>query len=323
MPRTYHKAARPQDRGGRAVARAFNESADWSDHQGCEALYANHPIDILRALHPWRRLSVLLILLAPAMLHTVTALPYRATLTTMGMFLLIGIFCDLINDLVDAKKDAQNPYLKSRPIAARQLSEVMIAVLLLITFGGAAYLAVETMPGTILLSCGALLLITRLFYTTCARRIDGAAPFIRAFGFLIPVYTGACMIPNSEAIDLTWLYLSVFCGGLFVTLCRQRADAFLRDNVGKGRPPQMRFSLADQHWFDLQVALSGATFIVSYLLLLWANDEAGLGSVPLMLFALFRYLRLAFGERNGSRPNILKDKVLIITLILWVAALAL
>ena len=71
---SVHRVARPRPK---APARTFGESADWSDHRGCEGLYGNRPLDLLRCLRPLQWLKCLLLLAAPffAWLDPTQALP--------------------------------------------------------------------------------------------------------------------------------------------------------------------------------------------------------------------------------------------------------
>ncbi len=321
--RTYRKVVRPQNRhAGHAVARAFNESADWSDHQGPEALYGNALRDVFAALHPWRWLKVLtlplFILMAEAphlcevKWHLLSVASYGVVLAAMGAFLGFAIVGYLVNDLVDAKKDAKNQYLKHRPIAARKLSGAMIGALITFAFfSGCActFYTACTVPTFWMLSGGFLIL--ELAYTFILRRVAGLAPFVVAVLFAVR----SCALTMNVVSGGITFSIGCLCGeyvlpafliGLFFAFCKQRADAFRREEIGKGRPPQPVVSLAEQHWLDLAVVLSGATLVGVAL-------SQGPIVVGLVLFALLRYLRLAFRERNGSRPNALKDPLCLLS----------
>ena len=110
--RVYHRAAKPR----KYASRTFGESADWSDHQGCEGLYGNRPLDLLRCLRPGQWAKNLILLAAPFFaffdrhqtLPDAVGLQERLGLALVA-FVLLSSAAYVFNDLVDARADAANP----------------------------------------------------------------------------------------------------------------------------------------------------------------------------------------------------------------------
>ena len=104
--RVYHRAAQPRKR----ASRTFGESADWSDHEGCEALYTNRPANLLRCLRPGQWPKNLILLAAPFFAcfdkGQRIADPVRAQ-EDLGLalvaFVLLSAYAYVLNDLADAK----------------------------------------------------------------------------------------------------------------------------------------------------------------------------------------------------------------------------
>lgn len=337
LPNVSRKVARPRQPQVRPVARAFAESADWSDHQGPEALYGNRLPDLLKCLRPGQWCKNLLLLAAPFFAwfdpgqHASLAGDPRGTLLALaaavGAFILVSGAAYTVNDLCDYGKDRVHPFRRERPIASRRVSGAGAGVLIAVCLAGAAALAwcVPRPPFAVMLAAYALL---QPLYTFVLRRVAGLGVFAVAAGFAMRAAAGGLAVGVRVS---PWLLLCVFLLALFVAVCKQRAEAFLRVGGGKGRPPQPVATLAEQHWLDLQVALTGAAAVGVYALYTLAPEtverygtERLVWTLPIVMFGVSRYLRLAFRDRDGSRPERIfrRDPVMLATLLIWGLACA-
>lgn len=338
LPNVSRKVARPSRPSVRPVARAFAESADWSDHQGPEALYANHPLDLLKCLRPGQWCKNLLLLAAPFFAwfdpsqHGALMSDPMGTAVTLiaavAAFILVSGAAYTLNDLRDYEKDRVHPFRRDRPIASRHVSGAGAGTLIVCCLAGAAALAwwgVGIAAFAAMLGAYALL---QPLYTFVLRRVAGLGVFAVAAGFAMRAAAGAlaCGVRVSP-----WLLLGVFLLALFVAVCKQRAEAFLRVGGGKGRPPQPVATLAEQHWLDLQVALTGAAAVAVYALYTLAPEtvarygtERLIWTLPIVMFGVSRYLRIAFKDRDGSRPERIfrRDPVMLVTIVAWGLACA-
>lgn len=325
--RVYHRAAQPRKR----ASRTFGESADWSDHEGCEALYTNRPANLLRCLRPGQWPKNLILLAAPFFAcfdkGQRIADPVRAQ-EDLGLalvaFVLLSAYAYVLNDLADAKADARNPLKRLRPIAARQVSfGAAIPLGALCLAGGLAaawYHGWRAGGGHALLWLALGYALLQPAYTFAARRVVELGAAAVALGFALRAAAGAVAV----GVRLSpWLLVCAFLLTFFVALCKRRAAHFV-----KGLPQP---TAAESRILDLEIGVAAAATAACYALYTLATETiANFGTdrlvwtVPLVLLGLFRFLRLTYGERGGGAPDaaLLRDWPTLGILALWVAACA-
>lgn len=324
--RVYHRAAHPRKR----ASRTFGESADWSDHEGCEALYANRPGDLLRCLRPGQWAKNLILLAAPffAWFDRTQTLPDPIALQErLGLalvaFVLLSAYAYVLNDLADAKADARNPLKQGRPIAARQVSlgaAIPLGALCLLGGLAAAWFHGARFGGHGLLWAALAYALLQPAYTFAARRVVELGAAAVALGFALRAAAGAVAV----GVRLSpWLLLCAFLLTFLVALCKRRAAHFV-----KGLPQP---TAAEARILDLEVAVSAAATAACYALYTLATETiANFGTdrlvwtLPLVLLGLFRLLRLTYGERGGGAPEaaLLRDWPMLALIALWVGACA-
>ncbi|MEG1553180.1 MAG: UbiA prenyltransferase family protein [Kiritimatiellia bacterium] len=329
---TYHKSAKPQQPRNR-VARTFGESAEWSEHQGPDALYGNGFLDLLRTLRIGQWPKNLLLLAAPFFAWFDPAQKLQAKgieSVAVSLTLAVGAFCLLsaasyiVNDLRDRPRDAVHPLRRVRPIAARKVSFGAALVLTLLCFAGGAGLAWLTHSIPFMVVCAAYVILQPL-YTFLFRRVEGLAVLALATGFVLRAVGGAeiCDVRVSP-----WLLLCVFLVALFVALCKRRSEHFLRP-VPETRVPSP--SAADQRILDLEIGVSAASVIACYALYTLATETIALYhtdrlvyTLPIVVFGVFRYLRLTYGENRAGTPErvFTRDPLMLTTLIVWLFSCA-
>lgn len=332
--RVYHRSAKPR----KSASRTFGESADWSDHEGCEALYTNRLVDLVKCLRPGQWVKNLLLLAAPffaffdktAHAHSCPCsnpwtdpvyLQESLGLAILSFVLLSGA-AYVFNDLADLKGDARNALRKERPLAARKVSAGAACVLagccLALGFAAAWQVGrINCGNYTFLVIAGAYVLL-QPFYTFVARRLGSEiAAMTVAAGFVLRAVAGAAAI---EVECSRWLLLCVFLGALFVALCKRRAMSFLKT------APQL--PAAEGRILDLEIVLTAASTVTVYGLYACAPATAAkfgtnalIWTLPLVLFGLFRFLRLTYGERTTGNPEtaLFRDPALLGTIVAWLA----
>lgn len=322
--RVYHRSAKPR----KSASRTFGESADWSDHEGCEALYTNRLVDLLKCLRPGQWAKNLLLLAAPFFAffdHTARPWDWVHLQETLGMavvaFVLLSGAAYVLNDLADAKADARNPLRKTRPIAARKVSVPAAILLVGLCLGGAA--AATWQVSRLTNQCAFLWIavayaLLQPFYTFVARRMGEVAAVVVAVGFVLRAAAGAAAAEVSLSF---WLLLCVFLGALLVALCKRRSVHFL-----KGMPQP---SAADGRILDLEIGLVASATVSCYALYTCAAEtvakfgtRALLFTLPLVILGVFRFLRLTYGDHATGTPEtaILRDPGMVSILVLWVTA---
>ncbi len=330
--RVYHRSAKPR----KGVARTFGESADWSDHQGCEALYTNKLSDLIKCLRPGQWIKNSLLLAAPffaffdrsqaegAFAKAMKADPV-AVLLTIGAsilaFILISAATYVVNDLRDVATDGKHPVKQHRPIVARKVSLGAAIPLAVLCCGSglslAAWVGLRGGQMDFFFVCVGYGVL-QLIYTFLAKRIKDLGVLLLATGFLLRALAGAVVVQVHLS---AWLILCVFMGALFVALCKRRSACFV-----KGQEPP---SAQETRILDFEILIAAAVTVACYALYTLAPNtvahfgtEALIYTLPLVVLGIFRYLRLTYQEQRASVPEILflKDPVLILSGIAWVVS---
>ena len=330
--RVYHRTAKPR----KNAARAFGESADWSDHQSCEALYTNKVIDLLKCLRPGQWVKNLLLLAAPffaffdhaqaesVFVQTVKTNPMSVAVTlavAVASFILISAAAYVVNDLCDVSTDRKHPLKQHRPIVARKVSfgaAIPLAVLCLgAGLAGAAWIGLREGQLNFLFVCVAYVVL-QLLYTFLVKRLSDIGVIVLAMGFLLRAVAGAVVV---QVYLSSWLMLCVFCGALFVALCKRRSAFFV-----KGQPVP---TSNEPRILDFEIGIAASVTATCYALYTLApKTVANFGTehlvytLPFVILGLFRYLRLTYQEQRAAVPEnlFLRDPILILTGILWVAS---
>lgn len=324
---SVHRVARPRPK---APARTFGESADWSDHRGCEGLYGNRPLDLLHCLRPLQWLKCLLLLAAPffAWLDPTQTLPGAVALQErLGLalvaFALVSSAAYVFNDACDLKADARDPLRKGRPLAARRVSlgaAVPLAVVCLAAGLAAAWFHGHRFGGWGLLAVTLAYALIQPVYSLWAKRVAELGACLVALGFVARAAAGALAV----GVRLSpWLLLCVFLLTFLVALCKRRAAHFEK---GAKAP-----SAAEGRILDLEIGLSAAATLATYTLYTLATETVALygtdrlvWTVPLVLLGLCRCLRLTYAERRAANPErLLLDPALLGLLAAWATACAL
>lgn len=326
--RIYHRAARPR----KGASRTFGESADWSDHQGCEALYTNRLIDLVSCFRPGQWVKNLLLLAAPffaffdrsqSFATRVREVPIETAETfalAILTFILLSASAYVLNDLCDCRADAKNPLRKHRPIAARKVSFAAIIPPALIAFSGGGALAwyLGTRIGWAFPALCAVYVLLQPVYTLWGRRSLEAGALLLAVGFVLRAMAGAV----TGGVRLSpWLLLCVFLVSLFVVLCKRRCINFMKSM------PQP--SMAESRVLDLEIAITAAATVSCYALYTLATETIAnfrtdqlVWTVLPVVAGIFRYLRLTYGDRRAGNPEqaLTRDPVMALILLVWIGA---
>lgn len=263
-----------------------------------------------------------------------------AAVRGIAAFSLLSSAVYLMNDIHDRAADQNHPQKKLRPIASGDVTvpcavgtiAALLLCTLLVSFG------LEPRFG-ILLGIYALMQIA---YTFFLKRIELLDVFIVAAGFVLRAVAGAVLINVRIS---PWLLLCVFLLSLFVALCKRRHDALilsqstLKTFTQAPRPPARPGGPAwpglitlepeaavQTSLRDLEIAIAASSVIVCYAAYTLSPDTVArfgtehlVYSVPFVLFAVLRYVRLAYKTDLGGRPErvFLTDRVMLGTIAAW------
>lgn len=225
----------------------------------------------------------------------------------------------LFNDLRDAARDRLHPTKYRRPIAARELSPSLAAVVAVVLVVGAvalAWLAVNEEVAGLVVAYG----VITAAYTLVLKRLVIIDVMTIASLFIIRVVAGAVAVgaTASEYLLVCTAMLALFLG---FTKRRQEATDEKREGAAT-RPVLEHYSVP---FLDQMVALVTAAAIISYIIYAVDSPIAGskmLATAPSVLYGIFRYLYLVY-DRNDTRSTatiLTKDPGMIFAGASWIAA---
>jgi 4-hydroxybenzoate polyprenyltransferase len=234
------------------------------------------------------------------------------------LFSLLSSSIYLINDVIDVDKDRLHPTKKNRPIASGTLSPrtaiAFSVFLMIVALAGGAWLSLP------FAGVAAGYLVMQFGYVFGLKQVALLEVFVLAIGFVLRAIAGALVI---HAQISPWLYIVTLLGSLFLALSKRRNELMLLDS-GAGHHRKILESYTPALLDSLTSVVASST-IMAYSLYTFTSPKLPhnnlmMLTIPLVIFGLFRYLYLAHSHNEGGSPEdvFLKDKPLIITIVLWI-----
>jgi len=274
-------------------------------------------VELLKSMRPkqWTKNLLLFAGLIFDKKFTNSNLTLRAFLGFV-LFCLISGAIYIINDIKDIEEDKFHPIKKKRPIASGKISistaltfSITIIILSLIS----AYLLNVGFGNSAL-----IYVILILLYSGFLKHIVILDIMIVSIGFVIRAIAGAQVI---GIIFSPWLLICTMFLALFLALCKRRYElVVLSDNANIHRKVLEEYSPL---FLDQMISIVTASTVISYALYTitrW-EEKRLIYTIPFVLYGIFRYLYLVYKKGEGGSPEILllKDKSLLLDILLWVA----
>ncbi|WDZ83530.1 UbiA prenyltransferase family protein [Micromonospora cathayae] len=291
-----------------------------------------HPTDAVLVRHPGTVAGALLRLARPGQWPKnilVVSVPLldpqswsRAGLAGLGWaitaFTLASILVYVLNDLVDRRRDADNPARWHRPLASGRLSP-RTATVFAAAVATALIAALTAQTAATAWPIAAYLLLN-LGYSLGLKHVPLLDVFLVATGFVLRLVYGYLA---TGAPMPGWLLTAVFTLCLLLTLGKRRHE--LRSTGGEHRPALRGYTVPlTEQLMQLSAALTAGSY------LLYLRDEAPLAGyasiaavllTPMAVFGLFRYLQLVLVHDVGGNPvrTLVRDPALVTNTALWAA----
>jgi len=233
-------------------------------------------------------------------------------LSAFVIFCLISSSEYLINDIIDIEKDKLHPKKRKRPLASGKLKvshALTAAILMLVVAFVWAYFV-----NLLFLSMAGIFFAMVLLYSLVLKRIVLVDVLIISTGFVIRAIAGCVAITVKIS---PWLIICAFLMALFLALLKRRNElVILGDDAKKHRENLGGYSLELLEKFILIVT---TTLIMSYSLYTFLTGNVYLMiTIPIVLYALFRYLFLVYKKNLGGDPvEVFTDKGIMISMVLW------
>jgi 4-hydroxybenzoate polyprenyltransferase len=224
----------------------------------------------------------------------------------------------LVNDLADMEKDRRHPAKRNRPLASGQLSPSVARVAAVVVSVGAVLLSLllDWWFGIIALTY----LLLMILYSFWLKNIVLIDVFTVASGFVLRVAAGVVIVRAARFSP--WLYLCMVFGALFIAISKRRHELLLlNENANAHRSIFDEYSVP---LLDDMIRLVTTSTAMAYSLYTFSapnlpGNHAMMLTIPIVLYALFRYMYLVQVKGEGGTPEdlILEDRPLLLSVVLW------
>jgi 4-hydroxybenzoate polyprenyltransferase len=224
---------------------------------------------------------------------------FSKAVVAFGIFCLLSGAGYMINDITDRASDSHHSEKSRRPIASGNISGshalVISALIFFIGNCSAFFLTVEF--GV----CAVSYSLVTVLYSVLLKRVVLLDVITISIGFVIRAVAGAVAI---DVYISPWLVLCAFMLALFLGLCKRKQEQSL---------------LYEPQFLNHLVSITTTLVIMSYSLytFLRATQEMMI-TIPLVLYGLFRFLKLSYDDQAAKPAFFFLDGPLMITFVLWV-----
>lgn len=253
------------------------------------------------------------------------------------LFCLLSSAVYILNDLIDIKSDQEHPFKKKRPIASGKLHPAVAVTVLLSLLVGS--LTLGYLMSSFVYVFMMTYLVMNVLYSLWWKRVAILDVFVIAAGFVIRVYTGAFVI--NVHMDV-WFLLTVVSASLFLAVGKRRSEmtllAGLPGGLAKSRKSLAQYTPA---LLDSYTSMFANTTWLTYALFSFLHptfqpegkvltlfsllprtlivDKWLMGTVPLVIYGVMRYMQLIYEESKGESPHkvLMSDKTLLSVVGVW------
>lgn len=223
----------------------------------------------------------------------------------------------LVNDVQDVASDRLHPLKRRRPIAAGELSPTRALWMAAWLLAGA--LLIGTVLGADFLAVAVAYVSLMLAYTFGLKRVVIVDVFAIAAGFVLRAVAGAIAI---EVAISPWLLVCTFLLALFLGFGKRRNElSLLAADAVAHRSNLERYSTP---LLDQLIGIAASATVMAYAFYTFDADgvpsnRAMMLTIPLVAYAIFRYLYLIQGRGLGGSPEALlfADRSLFFSILTW------
>lgn len=242
-------------------------------------------------------------------------------------FSLACSFIYVINDWVDADKDALHPRKKLRPLPSGAISKSSAMMIALVCMAGALAVIYFAQLPDAFTGILAVYVMLNLAYSFVLKQINIIEFFVVAVNFVFRVLAGCYVIAVNPT---SWILVVSFFLALFLILIKRKSELVMLDNGAKNH----RAVLAhySQDLLDKFLFIVATITITAYLLYTMdAKVQAALHTDKILytsifvVLGIFRFIQLshfkAFDGEGDPTTLLFKDRFTQINLILWMSSL--
>lgn len=261
----------------------------------------------------------------------------RQVVSGVILFSILSSAMYLFNDVLDREKDQAHPLKKNRPVARGDLSPGLAlgasATLLAITL----FLSFQLSPYFFLLAFAYATL--QVIYSLLLRDVIIMDALAIALGFIFRVFAGALIVPVPIS---SWLILATIGLSLLMAFGKRRSERTLLASLGGNFLTRESLGGYPDTLLDSVISTFASFTILSYSIFAFqtspkttvlpgilpstlAQPKWMMLTVPLVIYGVARYLYVIYEKKEGESPDkvIISDRPLLISVLLWVAAVGL
>jgi len=245
---------------------------------------------------------------------------FKRSLLAFAIFCLLSGSLYILNDLKDMEEDKLHPIKSKRPIASDKLKKdhaiIAFVVVSVISFLLCLLLNMN------FFYIALFYYILQISYSFRLKHVVILDVFIVATGFFIRVIAGGLAI---EVYISPWLLICTALLALFLAMSKRRHEIILLEQDAENHRPILREYTP--YLLDQMIAVVTASTVIAYCLYTISEETVTkfgttklLFTVPFVLYGIFRYLYLIHQKSEGGTPEvlILKDKPLLLDIVLWI-----
>lgn len=255
---------------------------------------------LIRLMRP-RQWSKNLLVFAALVFANQLFVPTSVALSLLGFiaFCLASSSVYVVNDLMDVERDRQHPEKRHRPIASGEVSPAVALVLAALLTAGS--LAIALWIGWKFAAAIGVYVALVHFYSMAGKHVVILDTMIVAAGFVIRAVGGALAISVRVS---EWFVLCTFFAALFLALSKRRAELLAQHTDSS----QTRSVLEQYTESTLAAYTSTAIAATTISFGLYVINSAHTfpllpGTVPFVLYAVFRYHHLVETAGMGEKPE--------------------
>jgi 4-hydroxybenzoate polyprenyltransferase len=209
----------------------------------------------------------------------------------------------VLNDYLDRESDKAHPLKRNRPLASGSVTPGQALSVGLICLGLA--LVAAWLADLRVLLIVVVYLAINCAYSARLKQLPVVDVFCIASGFMLRIFAGTwgIRIPPSGWLILTGMFLTLFLG-----FAKRRAEWMDAEGANKRRAVLSQYS---EHLLDTFLSITATGTVLSYGLytldaqtIALHHTDKLIYTMPLVLFALFRYLLILHRRNKGENPTV-------------------
>jgi 4-hydroxybenzoate polyprenyltransferase len=235
------------------------------------------------------------------------------SLVAFCVFCAVSSTAYVFNDLNDVERDRRHPHKRFRPIASGLVSPFVASVMIAMLLSFAVAVSILATP-RLLIVLGAYVVLN-VAYTLHLKHQPVVDIFCIAAGFVLRVVAGAVVlsVPLSS-----WMFVTTLCLALYLASLKRRQELIEMKPDQESRAVLRVYTIS---LVDRYAEMSAVGALLFYSLYVMNDGSRLILTIPVVLFGLFRYWFIVEAKGEGESPTeaLVKDPLLICTIVLWTA----